>query len=327
MEASPAISDCVSTTYGEWSTHGRMGRSKIDFWNHLTSEVFTPLSIDPADHDIFEARMAKADVGEAGIAKIWSAGSVVRHSRQHVALSRDNPCFLLHMQVSGSSLNEQGGRTVDLRPGDCTIVDSSRPYSLTFGPNTRFIVWRISAARLREFIPESETLISNRIAGDLPPTRILKQLLNAFSRECKHAADRDWMQQSDSVLLSMLALASRSISPLGRDLADGHALLSRAIDLVNASLCDPEFGAGSLATELGVSERYVQRVFSSRGITPHDFIVRQRIDRAARILKSCDMSITQVAMETGFNDPTQFGRSFRRVMGMTASQFRRGGSS
>lgn len=325
MEATPTTLKGAHPAYDEWSTYGRHGRQKVDFWNNLTSEVFTPLSIDPENRDGFEARLAKVDIGDTEIAHIWSEGSSVRHSRQHVALGRGKPCFLLHLQVSGSSVNEQAGKAVDLRPGDCALVDSSRPYSLVFGANTRFIVWRIGAAKLRTFIPEPDDIVSARISGDLPSTRILKQLLEAFSQECKEAVSTDWAGQADSVLLPMLALASRSIQSSRYVRDPGHALLDRAAEVIDTFLCDPAFGVSSLAVELGVSERYVQRVFGSRGVTPGQFIVERRVERAAELMKRSDMTITQIAFESGFDDLTQFGRSFRRVMGMTATQFRRDG--
>lgn len=327
MEIAPTMLTGGRPAYAEWSTQGRYGRQKVDFWNNLTSEVFTPLSIDPENCDGFEARLAKVGAGDSGIAKIWSEGSTVRHSRHHVALSRDKPCFLLHLQVSGSSINEQAGKAVDLRPGDCAIVDSSRPYSLVFGPNTRFIVWRMAAAKLRTFIPEPENIVSSRISGDLPPTRILRRLLEAFCQECQGNDATDWVGEADSVLLPMLALASQSIQS-DRGIRDfGHALLTRAAEVVDTSLSDARFGVPALAATLGVSERYVQRVFGSRGLTPGQFIAERRIERAARLMKNSSMTITQIAFEAGFDDLTQFGRSFRRVMGMTATQFRRDGVS
>lgn len=317
----PDIPREASPAYGVWSTREHAGSAKVDFWNNLTSSVFTPLAIDPDDREAFEAKLARADVGNIGIARIWSEGSSVQHSRRHVALSKDKPCFLLHLQVAGSSLNEQAGRATHLRPGDCALVDSSRPYSLKFGPNTRFIVCRMDAAALRNFLQMPEDMVSILIPGDQPATRILRQLLHAYLREADRTDTYDWAECSDSVLLSSLAVATRAI--LAPRQHYEHHLLDRAMEIVNKFYCDDEFGVGSIATELGVSERYVQLAFSAHGTTPSDFIRKKRVERAAHLLKSSDMKVTEIAMESGFSDVTHFGRSFRRVMGINAMRYRR----
>jgi AraC-like DNA-binding protein len=321
--AMEGLSEAAHGGYGEWTTHGRSGRLKVDFWNDLTSSVFTPLTIEPNDSDIFEARLTKADIAGMAVSRIWSAGSSVQHSRRHVALAQGEPCYLLHLQIGGTSVNEQAGRSIVMRPGDLTIVDSSRPYSLVFGAHTRFVVCRVAAARLNQFIGGAEDLVSTLIDGSLPATRLLRQMLVGISRECQRTSSMEWAAQSDTVVLSMLTLAARSIAAETCIPPDSHHLLPRAIGIIDDRVCDPDLGIGMLASELGVSERYVQRVFGAQGTTPTEFIMRRRIGKAVELLKATDLRITDVAMETGFGDLTNFGRSFRRIMGSTPSQFRR----
>jgi AraC family transcriptional regulator len=59
------------------------------------------------------------------------------------------------------------------------------------------------------------------------------------------------------------------------------------------------------------------------GLTPHQYLVRCRLKRAARLLAEPEPAITEVALDCGFNDLSNFIRTFRRAAGMSPRGFRR----
>ena len=59
------------------------------------------------------------------------------------------------------------------------------------------------------------------------------------------------------------------------------------------------------------------------GVTPHQYLLRSRLRRAARQLVEDDRSITEVALDCGFADLSNFVRSFRRAAGASPRAFRR----
>jgi AraC-like DNA-binding protein len=80
----------------------------------------------------------------------------------------------------------------------------------------------------------------------------------------------------------------------------------------------------AMAKEAGLSPFHFLRTFSrTMGVTPHQYLVRSRLRRAARLLADPCLSVTHVAMDVGFNDLSNFVRTFRRASGMSPSQFRR----
>jgi len=80
----------------------------------------------------------------------------------------------------------------------------------------------------------------------------------------------------------------------------------------------------AMAKEAGLSPFHFLRTFTrTMGVTPHQYLVRSRLRRAARLLVDPDLSVTHVAMDVGFNDLSNFVRTFRRASGMSPSQFRR----
>ena len=69
---------------------------------------------------------------------------------------------------------------------------------------------------------------------------------------------------------------------------------------------------------------FFKKVKQVTGMPPHEYIRKIRFMRAAELLKDPSLSISEVAYQTGFEDPNYFSRNFKEYFGVTASQFRKG---
>ncbi|HXI28565.1 MAG TPA: AraC family transcriptional regulator [Vicinamibacterales bacterium] len=80
----------------------------------------------------------------------------------------------------------------------------------------------------------------------------------------------------------------------------------------------------SAAAAAGMSAFHFLRVFAAVvGVTPHQYLVRARLRRAARLLAATDRAVTDVAYDVGFGDLSNFVRTFHRAAGMSPRHFRR----
>ena len=78
-----------------------------------------------------------------------------------------------------------------------------------------------------------------------------------------------------------------------------------------------------MAREAGLSPFHFLRLFAKvLGVTPHQYLVRSRLRRAARLLADDERSITEVALNVGFEDLSNFVRTFRRAAGVSPRRFR-----
>lgn len=59
------------------------------------------------------------------------------------------------------------------------------------------------------------------------------------------------------------------------------------------------------------------------GYSPIDFLIRQRIRQACRLLDGSQASVSAIASEVGFSDPYYFSRRFRNVMGVSPRDYRK----
>jgi AraC family transcriptional regulator len=78
------------------------------------------------------------------------------------------------------------------------------------------------------------------------------------------------------------------------------------------------------ARRAGLSPFHFLRVFSAAlGVTPHQYLVRSRLRRAARLLADEERSVTDIALDVGFADLSNFVRSFHRAAGVSPRGFRK----
>lgn len=77
------------------------------------------------------------------------------------------------------------------------------------------------------------------------------------------------------------------------------------------------------ANDAGLSAFHFLRVFSSvLGVTPHQYLIRSRLRRAARLLADEARSISDIAFDVGFGDLSNFVRTFHRAAGVSPRRFR-----
>ena len=85
-----------------------------------------------------------------------------------------------------------------------------------------------------------------------------------------------------------------------------------------------EIGLEAAADQAGLSPFHFLRLFSAvLGVTPHQYLVRSRLRHGARLLTEEDRTITDVAYEVGFNDLSNFVRTFHRAAGVSPLKFRK----
>jgi AraC-like DNA-binding protein len=79
----------------------------------------------------------------------------------------------------------------------------------------------------------------------------------------------------------------------------------------------------SAAQEAGLSPFHFLRLFRDvLGVTPHQYLVRCRLRRAARLLADDGGSVTDIAFDVGFTDLSNFVRTFHRAAGVSPRGFR-----
>jgi AraC family transcriptional regulator len=98
--------------------------------------------------------------------------------------------------------------------------------------------------------------------------------------------------------------------------------VKRVRDFVQAHL-DQDLSLEDLAQQIGFSPYHFARLFrQSTGDSPHQFVLRQRVEQAQRLLTQKDLTLAQVAIESGFADQSHLTQVFKRYLGLTPRAYR-----
>ena len=235
------------------------------------------------------------------------------------------------------------------------ILSGSVGYQVTTGnrtrrfsavPGTTFV---LPQGTVDEVIWEGET---HRLAMSIQP-ELLAAAMAEITRETDIELTAHWdlIDSRIQALLQAMALDLREGSPVGalygEFLANALAVylvgrygvrpatpvvyrgglpgrrLKRVLEYIGDNLAE-DLSLSKLAEIAGMSPHYFAELFQrSTGCPPHRFVLSQRIDRAKARLRGAKHSVIDAALEAGFQNPSHFARTFRRLVGVSPGEFRR----
>ncbi|MBE9015826.1 AraC family transcriptional regulator [Chroococcidiopsis sp. CCALA 051] len=126
---------------------------------------------------------------------------------------------------------------------------------------------------------------------------------------------------------AMLAVHLLKInSPLGKPIQEYRGglpthKLAQVVEYIDEYLAQ-NIGLSELAQVVDMSQYHFARLFKqSVGITPHQYLIRQRVERAKQLLRQRDLSIADVAVQCGFANQGHLGYHFKRLVNTTPKAF------
>jgi AraC-like DNA-binding protein len=153
------------------------------------------------------------------------------------------------------------------------------------------------------------------------PLAHVELLAEEMERECE-SAQPGYEVALRAKLLELMVYLSRAYT--STDTTEANALL-RVGNVIGALENDfsKDWKLDELLSIAHMSRSNVMRVFrKATGQTPIEYLVRLRIQRAMELLRNTDLTITEIALEVGFNDSNYFTRQFRRALGESPRSFR-----
>jgi AraC family transcriptional regulator len=103
----------------------------------------------------------------------------------------------------------------------------------------------------------------------------------------------------------------------------GPVQLTRVLDHMHQRLGD-EISLDDLAALVNISKFHFLRAFTrATGLTPHRYLTRLRLRRAAELLRTTGLSVQQVAAACGYLSASRFAAAFRRQYGLSPAAYRR----
>jgi len=183
----------------------------------------------------------------------------------------------------------------------------------------------VAAALGRSFTPQMiATRHFARLREPDADDAIVEHLMDTLALEIRggnpHGAA--FLQTIVCALIQQSLRASASRAEAGRG-GLSPAQLRRVLDVIDTRLTERP-SLPELAQLLDLSTRYFCRAFrASTGLSPHQFILQRRVERARTLIEKGELSLSEAAIAAGFADHSQMATTFRNVLHAPPSHFRR----
>ncbi|WP_061977556.1 AraC family transcriptional regulator [Aureimonas sp. AU20] len=236
------------------------------------------------------------------------------------------PFTVLQHTISGAGQLVFERRSFEVGPGQTMLVliPSNHVYTVPKGGHWEFFwisMYGGEALRVHRAVQEH--------AG--PVFRLAKATVDAIAGECLKLTEGGGTTPgaaSAHAYAAQMALYDDILGP-GRPAADDGAGTRCAMELVKAHVRDhltARLSVDDLAHLAGFSRAHFTRLFTAaEGISPGEFVLNERMRRAARLLASGEQPVKAIAIDCGFDDPNYFAKAFRRAYGTSPSDFRTSG--
>lgn len=163
--------------------------------------------------------------------------------------------------------------------------------------------------------------IKENRSGILAKNEELEKIISELSvqKEVAQQSLKNLMAERE-ILLEMASESRNGKEETSKDPVSGAVFMNRFRQAVEASLDNSELSVDMLASELGVSRAQLfRRIKSDSGSTPNELIQAMRLDKADQLLKSADMTISEIAYAVGFSSPSYFSKCYKDKFGAAPS--------
>ncbi|MBD2102526.1 AraC family transcriptional regulator [Leptolyngbya sp. FACHB-261] len=216
-----------------------------------------------------------------------------------------------------------------LRQGDILLIPAGVPFFSACEAMDEVLAFIINPFFLEQLSLAADCPQAERV--ELASTfkhrdRQIEWIVRSLQREMQTAAlgSRLYLDSLTN-LLAIHLLRHYTLQPLKQSKPEpglGGLKLNRVIDYINAHL-EQEIQLADLAQVTNFNPCYFASLFKqSMRISPWQYIMQQRVERAKKLLEQHNHSILEVALQCGFNSQSHFTYQFRRLTGMTPNAYR-----
>lgn len=305
-----------------WDTAAVGADEQFAYWSDMLGQAFCRVTMVRPDEGAFTGQVDVAAVGPIDVATITSQAQAVRRTDADVRRQAGD-AFFLNLTLRGSSTFAQGGRTGRLGPGDFALVDGAQPFEFKFDGPFEQVSLTVPHDLLAPHLASPAIATAVAVRGDRGLGAVASTTLAGLSRSAG-AIDRGVSRPlaervAGLVGLSLGAASAKSAGPL--------ALTQLALDEVERSLADPGLSPAIVADRIGVSTRYLHRLFENRGQSFGRHLLARRLESCRAALtdpRLTELTVGEIAWRSGFTDPSYLARAYRRHFGVSPTQDRSG---
>jgi AraC family transcriptional regulator len=272
--------------------------------------------------------ISSASIGweSLGIAYDWYPVEKVPKiiSKQHgIGIFTDVPSPCITERHIGSSFKQE-----EVVQGSCVIIPANTSQYAEWNKGSGALTIAIDPSAFAQTIyevvdPDTIELLSLFATPDPFIYQIGVALKSALTKQ--GSSSRLYAETLVNTLILHLLEHYSTTRPNLRESITGQLpqyKLQQVIDYINAYI-DSDLSLQELSNLVQMSPHYFSTLFKqSTGTTPHQYVIRCRIERAKCLMGQSKLSLAEIAIQVGFVDQSHLHRHFKRCVGVTPKNYR-----
>ncbi|WP_216897538.1 helix-turn-helix domain-containing protein [Nocardia alni] len=307
------------------TTQGTEPERRFDHWvGEVARTMFVAVDARPGTSEVFHGRAVGANIDELQLCWVSADPMQVSKSGRHSGCAED-AYYKFGLQIDGTAVVEQDGQRCRIGPRDLVLCDTSRPYSFSYDAPFRTLLALVPRSLIPLGPDSLLPITARRIEAHQGLAGIVVSFLYSLTGTIDHVGATSTPRLKDSTLSLLTGLLAEQVTEHHPDWSC-PAIMLRVRDHIERHLSEPDLGPDSVCAALGLSRRYLFKLFAAEGATVAGYIRAQRLRRCARDLADPAMghqSVGLIAARWGVADVSHFARLFKSAYGRTPREFRR----
>jgi AraC-like DNA-binding protein len=300
-------------------------QDRFEIWRDTLARCLVRVAADPLSELPFRAQAALRTLPAMKIA-IGRVGATIQHRTAQLAAAETDDMVLI-VNLKGPYLVRRPGGDVLLGEGDGCLVECNEVGAYVMADRGMHLCVRLEARLLGPLAGRARDALGQLIPAQTEALSLLAsyaRTLPSGPSELSPAATRAVTDHVCDLLALVIGATGDAAA-----LAARRGVVAARLGAVKAhireriGLCD--LSADTVATQQGISARYLRRLFESEEQTFSGYLLGERLATAHAMLASpgfANLSISQIAFEVGFGDLSYFNRTFRQRYQATPSDIR-----
>jgi AraC family transcriptional regulator len=272
----------------------------------------------------------------SSLSRQWNGVVVELYRVGNVDFIREAPDHTVTVFLGGpvDLLQRRNGRVLQrtMRTGDAILAPAGEPKALRHKEKAELVKVRLAPAFVAGIVndvaaheSERAELLDNFGTRDALIEDIARRLVGELKSDA--FGGKLYVDTLATELVVHLLRHYSTASKLGNGSSSAlpRYKLQRVTDYINENLRE-DLTLQTLSAMLSMSPYHFAHAFrQTTGLAPHRFVITRRIELAKHLLRTTDLSITEIAHQVGYSNQSNFSVAFRRFAGRAPRRFRNGG--
>src|SRR6267378_2323326 len=319
-QASAIISAPHAPSADSFSTDDLPESGRVAMWREHFGRLALRVEIEPTEEGRFESCVTSRIL--PGLHVLFCRLSAARITRTRELIADGNDDFVLVVNRAGNISVAARGREVLLREGDALLSSSDEVTVFERCSDGASLLLRIS----RSILSSVDADVDGATMCVIPRQSEALKLLTSYTMALigEHPLAAPPLQHlavshvSELVALTLGATRDAACTAMVQGLPAARLRAAKSYVVENCGR--RKLSIGVVAAHVGVTLRYLQKLFEADGKTFSEWLLYQRLMRVHRMLRRpqfAEQTVSAIAYDAGFGDLSYFNRCFRKLYGVT----------